>query len=885
MNALLHPSAPIPQATAIPLLRTLVLCDLVDSTALTQRLGDQHAAELFRKHDRLARALLPLHGGREIDKTDGFLLMFERPVQAVAFAIDYQRALRELNATEGSMLAARVGIHVGDVVAWDNSAEDIARGAKPIEVEGLVKPITSRLTQLALPNQILLSGVAHALAHRAQGELGERLETLRWRTHGRYRFKGVPDPIPVFEVGDEGFAPLKAPPWSGKAHREVPFWRRPATLGIEVAALLLMLAIPAWYLLRPAPAIAFANRDWVVVGDLKNLTGDTRFDDSIQTAFRIGLEQSRYVNVLSNLKARETIGLMRKDPEKTSIDRVVGAEIALRDGARALILPTVAEIGGRVRVTAEVVDPTTQTTVYSESADGLGVNSVLPSLDTVSQKLRVRLGEALATVAKETRPLANVATANLEALRAYSLAIDAYVGYRYKDALPLFEQAIKLDADFTLARIGMARVLFLMDRNQDASEQLKQAAAKSERLSPRDSLYLDAWSASLATPSASLQKWKVLAELYPDFFAATGSYAYFLWLSGGSYDAAIAAAKKSATEQNPHRGVSHQLLGTLYLGTERFGEAVDSFERANAAGVLTQNEYYAATYAAQRKFAKAKELLDKGSAPGQDSEKSWVRVAMAIDQGKLDDVMHVAAPAGAASAPSRVDRRSLGVDLALRTAVGSSDPLLAKALTSYRDEGAALLKASSDDVDRADTEFELLLADYLMAQRAESGQAHAPARANLAEAGKGTHAALDQMLAIAQAEELRANNRPDQAIELLRSKATGDELYLSHAALLDAYIAAKKNTEALAEARWLTAHRGRAYAEYNSQRELTALNVLRSNLALLSIAELTVATDKDAARTGLDAFRQAWPDAERVPTLAKRMQNVRSVLGGGGQAH
>ena len=71
MNALLHPSAPIPQATAIPLLRTLVLCDLVDSTALTQRLGDQHAAELFRKHDRLARALLPLHGGREIDKTDG----------------------------------------------------------------------------------------------------------------------------------------------------------------------------------------------------------------------------------------------------------------------------------------------------------------------------------------------------------------------------------------------------------------------------------------------------------------------------------------------------------------------------------------------------------------------------------------------------------------------------------------------------------------------------------------------------------------------------------------------------------------------------------------------------------------------------------------------
>ena len=90
-------SRPIRQrtpSTAAPesLLRTLVLCDLVDCTALVERLGDRKGAAFMQQHDRFARDLVHVIGGREIDKTDGFLLMFERPIQAVAFALAYQRA-------------------------------------------------------------------------------------------------------------------------------------------------------------------------------------------------------------------------------------------------------------------------------------------------------------------------------------------------------------------------------------------------------------------------------------------------------------------------------------------------------------------------------------------------------------------------------------------------------------------------------------------------------------------------------------------------------------------------------------------------------------------------------------------------------------------------
>ena len=195
-------------------------------------------------------------------------------------------------------LKARIGIHVGDVMTWVNTPQAVAAGAKPLEVEGLAKPVAARLMSLAMPGQILMSGMAQTLAHRAQSELGERATKLRWLVHGRYRFKGVPAPMIVHEVGEPGRAPLRLPPSGQKAWREVPLWRRPPVLALEALAVVGLLGGALFTTLRSPPALAFAERDWVVVGDLNNLTGDARLDDSLETAFRVGLEQSRYVNLV-----------------------------------------------------------------------------------------------------------------------------------------------------------------------------------------------------------------------------------------------------------------------------------------------------------------------------------------------------------------------------------------------------------------------------------------------------------------------------------------------------------------------------------------------------------------------------------------------------------
>lgn len=207
-------------------IRTLLLTDLVDSTKLVESLGDQRAAELFARHDRLARDLLPRFKGLEIDKTDGFLLLFERPFDAVGYALAYHRALVELSHELSGpaaevRLAARAGIHLGEVMLRRNRPDDVARGAKPLEVEGIAKPMAARFMSLAGARQTLLTRSAFDLARRSALDEERWDESLTWLAHGEYLLKGVDDPVEVFEVGIEGFAPLLPPADSEKVKRAV----------------------------------------------------------------------------------------------------------------------------------------------------------------------------------------------------------------------------------------------------------------------------------------------------------------------------------------------------------------------------------------------------------------------------------------------------------------------------------------------------------------------------------------------------------------------------------------------------------------------------------------------------------------------------------------
>ncbi|MBU6198135.1 MAG: putative peptide modification system cyclase [Xanthomonadaceae bacterium] len=871
MNAVAEaqPQFSAPSALA-PLLRTVVVCDLADSAQLTQRLGDAGSAGLAQRLDRLARDLVYRHRGREIDKSDGFLLLFERPVQAVAFALDYQRGLRELAQAESLPLSARIGIHVGDVLLWENTPDDIARGAKPVEVEGLAKSVAARLMSLALPGQILLSAIACTLAQRSQSELVAQRAPPQWKMHGRYLFKGVAEAMRVYEVGEKNIAPLKRPAWTGKAHREVPWWRRPGMLAVEAAALVAAIAVPAYLWLRSPPAIAFADRDWVVIGDLHNLTGEIVLDGSLETAFRLGLEQSRYVNVMSDLKVRDTLALMQRDPAHTHVDRAVGSEVAIRDGARALILPTVAEVGGHVRVTAEVIDPHTQATVYTESADGHGLNSVLPTIDAIDRKLRLRLGEALVAVSETNKPLEQVATANLDALRAYSLGQRAYFTGNMKDALAFYRDAVRLDPQFATAHLVIGRIWINANQNSDTLKQIELAAATPNRLSARDSLLVDAWRSTLTSPGTALHKWKSLTALYPDFYPANGPYSYYAWCDNHYLDA-ITAAKLNVAPQNPNASAGEYLLGILYLAQERYADAAAQFQRAFDAGV-TRTNYAALLDAAQRRFDRALQTLGKNKAsgiPSDDLSTEVIRIALTVDQGRWHDAKtQLTNVASETEKHGAFDQQYLhGIALGLESEFGQYD--FGKLNTYVQD----IEKLKTDNgIDANQALFRRLFTIYLMAHNGDARRA----TQLLSSLGPSTEASgetpLNNLRTIVEAELARVDGHPQQAIESLKPIVNGNELFLTHRALMDAYASAGLREQALTEARWLAQHRGRAYAEYGANQFMMAYNVVQSDLALLRVAELLHDLGRQAeSAEALSEFAQAWPSIT-TPAIAARKQ-------------
>jgi len=119
----------------------IVLLDLIGSTAFVQKVGARKAAEWLQYHDRLTRSLLYKFEGREIDRSDGFMLSFERPIDAVNFALHYQASI-----PSKTKIQCRIGIHYGSVIEVQQDELFTMTGAKSIELEGVVMWCRSSLT-------------------------------------------------------------------------------------------------------------------------------------------------------------------------------------------------------------------------------------------------------------------------------------------------------------------------------------------------------------------------------------------------------------------------------------------------------------------------------------------------------------------------------------------------------------------------------------------------------------------------------------------------------------------------------------------------------------------------------------------------------------------
>ncbi|MEM8932895.1 MAG: sigma 54-interacting transcriptional regulator [Acidobacteriota bacterium] len=185
-----------------PVLRTLV--------AIRWRTDSDQRPDyrLRSRQDRVVRALLIDYDGHEVARREGFLLVFERPADAVGFSLEIQQSRDDAEWP----VAASIGVFFGEVRVRHNADEAVARGAQPLEVEGAATRFAEALAELARDGQSLLDRGTHDLARQAIRP-GHPLadEKIRWVEHGVYRSTDEELPVDVFEVGLDGEAPFEPP--------------------------------------------------------------------------------------------------------------------------------------------------------------------------------------------------------------------------------------------------------------------------------------------------------------------------------------------------------------------------------------------------------------------------------------------------------------------------------------------------------------------------------------------------------------------------------------------------------------------------------------------------------------------------------------------------
>lgn len=160
--------------------RAILFTDIVDSTRLTQELGDRAVMRLLREHDSIVRSVLARFGGSEVKHTgDGIMAAFDSAFQGVGAAAQIQRDLHERDGAEQGSLHVRIGLAAGEPVTEHD------------DLFGATVQQAARLCACAAPGCIVVSSGVRDLC-RGKG--------IGFMDRGPVVVKGFGDPITHFEV-------------------------------------------------------------------------------------------------------------------------------------------------------------------------------------------------------------------------------------------------------------------------------------------------------------------------------------------------------------------------------------------------------------------------------------------------------------------------------------------------------------------------------------------------------------------------------------------------------------------------------------------------------------------------------------------------------------
>jgi DNA-binding NarL/FixJ family response regulator len=158
---------------------TVLVTDIVGSTAVAERIGDRAWAELLAGHDEIVRQEVVGAGGDVVRTTgDGFVVLLDSPTGAIRCALAIQPRLAELG------LSIRAGVHTGEIEELDGHPG------------GIALHLAARIVERAGAGEVLVSATTRELSAGSGLVFADRGEhAMKGVSEARRLYAAFPDPV------------------------------------------------------------------------------------------------------------------------------------------------------------------------------------------------------------------------------------------------------------------------------------------------------------------------------------------------------------------------------------------------------------------------------------------------------------------------------------------------------------------------------------------------------------------------------------------------------------------------------------------------------------------------------------------------------------------
>ena len=352
-------------------------------------------------------------------------------------------------------------------------------------------------------------------------------------------------------------------------------WPRIATAAVFILATLGGGLL--YYRSRQTPKLT--DKDTIVIGDFANSTGDPVFDNTLKTALAVALNQSPFLNVLSENQAARTLKLMTRAAD-TKLTPDVARDLCLRTDSKAYIAGSIDNLGKQYVIGLKAVNCRTGEPLGQEQVTANGKEEVINAIGNATAKLRSKLGESLNTVHKFDVPMEQATTSSLEALQAYTLGIKSLNEKGAASALPYDQRAVQLDPNFAMGYRSLGTDYGSLAEMSRANEYFTKAFELRDHASEREKLLItaDYYANVTGELAKGAESYRELIASYPRDDAAYGNMGT-AYAAQGNYQAAVEATRQQL-QMTPDSVVPYNNLANFFLALQKLDDARKTIQEA-----------------------------------------------------------------------------------------------------------------------------------------------------------------------------------------------------------------------------------------------------------------------------------------------------------------